>query len=698
MPVVTNATGNELPMPWSGGLNSVQTNTLDVDADGQMDLVLFDRTTDKVSVFRQEGAAYVYAPDWEGIFPDMQYWMLLRDFDGDGSKEIFTGSNAGIRVFKNMAAVGQLPDYQLFKDPIRTLGFSGRDVNLKVDVTDIPSIADIDYDGDLDILNFVPAIGGNIEFHRNMSVENFGSADSLVFEKVTDRWGDFKECGTCNTYIFDGTPCRVRAENHAGSAILALNLNGDTLQDILLGEISCTNLVQLTNAGSQQVANFTSANTTFPSQKPVDIQIFPAPFFEDVDFDGVKDLVVSPNLFFNEGNLTDFVSSNWLYKNVGSNDDPQFEFVQHDFLQAQMLDFGEGAQPLFFDEDGDGDADLLVANRGALQPDGTTFVAGFAFLENTGSDEMPTYSLISENYSGVQSLGLIDIKPDLADVDGDGLQDLYFSARKPTESNAKIYYLRNTATASSAHQFNLDNIAELPISLPALSEPLLIDTDNDGDLDLLVGELNGALTHYRNDGGMNFSLEGNEVGGIGFSTMRRELSLHAADLDGNGKPELLTGDRSGQLNLYRDFLDDLDGTFQKHENWFVNEVTGRRGQPKMGAGVYPATHRNLLMAGTAAGGLLLLKSDQAITATEAAPELQLVEIFPNPAKDHFYIAAKQLVWVTVYRANGKLWKGKSRLAAGSMENYDTSAWPSGLYLVVVQNGQGQKTERLMLLR
>ena len=40
-----------LAMPWAGGLNAAQYNTMDLNLDGKDDLVLFDRTADKVITF-----------------------------------------------------------------------------------------------------------------------------------------------------------------------------------------------------------------------------------------------------------------------------------------------------------------------------------------------------------------------------------------------------------------------------------------------------------------------------------------------------------------------------------------------------------------------------------------------------------------------------------------------------------------------
>jgi hypothetical protein len=52
--IVVEADGKTLTLPWAGGLNSVQVNTMDLNDDDNQDLVLFDRTTNKILTFLNE--------------------------------------------------------------------------------------------------------------------------------------------------------------------------------------------------------------------------------------------------------------------------------------------------------------------------------------------------------------------------------------------------------------------------------------------------------------------------------------------------------------------------------------------------------------------------------------------------------------------------------------------------------------------
>jgi len=63
---------------------------------------LFDRAANKLLTFLNQSNQYVYAPEYEELFPtEVTQWILLRDFNCDGKKDIFTSDPFGIVVFVN---------------------------------------------------------------------------------------------------------------------------------------------------------------------------------------------------------------------------------------------------------------------------------------------------------------------------------------------------------------------------------------------------------------------------------------------------------------------------------------------------------------------------------------------------------------------------------------------------------------------
>ena len=224
-------------------------------------------------------------------------------------------------------------------------------LNIYISPVDIPAISDIDNDGDLDILTF-SILGGFIEYHKNLSMELYNNCDSLIFEFSESCWGLFYE--GLNSYILNCQNCQCPQfvnnnlrQKHAGSTILAIDIDNDNDKDLVLGDISYNNLNLLINGGNNQNAIITSVDSLFPQNfantVAANIDVYPASFYVDIFNNGVKDLIVTTNT---ENNSENFESC-WLYENIGQNSQPDFEFIKTNFLQSDMLDFGNSAYPVF---------------------------------------------------------------------------------------------------------------------------------------------------------------------------------------------------------------------------------------------------------------------------------------------------------------------------------------------------------------
>ena len=91
----------------------------------------------------------------------------------------------------------------------------------------------------------------------------------------TTCWGRFEEGPNSNDLALDACQGVQKMEfsqknaggAHAGSTVLTLNLNGDTLTDVLLGDVSFTNLVAAFNGGHIDSA-YMSSKDTLPTKDP----------------------------------------------------------------------------------------------------------------------------------------------------------------------------------------------------------------------------------------------------------------------------------------------------------------------------------------------------------------------------------------------------------------------------------------------
>ena len=184
--------------PWTGGFNSAQISKIDLNNDQIEDLFIFDRSCNKVITFLSINNEFIYTPQNMKInFPsNLSNWVLLRDFNNDGKKDIFSYVSGGIGVWKNTSNFNDISFTPLhfFQSSINSfvsylLSYQyNNDYNIYVVSSDIPSISDIDNDGDLDILNF-GVQGSRIEYHQNLEVELGLPLDTLIFEMKNSCWG-----------------------------------------------------------------------------------------------------------------------------------------------------------------------------------------------------------------------------------------------------------------------------------------------------------------------------------------------------------------------------------------------------------------------------------------------------------------------------------------------------------------------------
>jgi hypothetical protein len=688
---VKDSEDNILSLAWAGGLNAAQYNKMDLNDDNQPDLVLFDRMANKVLTYINQNNQYEYAPEYEELFPDeVTNWILLRDFNCDGKKDLFTGDVLGIKVYTNTSQPGQPLSWQPFtfftqegqpRSPVLlTKGFSGK-INLQLQYDDLPSITDVDGDGDLDILNVRFVGAGTVEFHQNFSMERYGTCDSLDFERITQSWGGITEC-QCGVFAFNGQPCPSpgggRTEHAGGKALLAFDIDNDQDLDLLISEAECTRIYFLRNEGSPQNPIFTSA-TSFPASDPVNFLIFPAAFFEDIDFDGTKDLIATPNIFSKEFFNTNLRESNWFYKNTGTNALPNFEFEKTNYLQDLMIDVGDNAVPAFADIDGDGDWDMFVG-----QNTGENFSASLHAYRNNGTNETPDFKLMTNDYLGISFLLYYNLKPQFADIDGNNTIDLIFTATGLQNPVTRIYYVPNLSTTGL--QFSGENPIQLNFPLTFSENVHVTDVNDDGLADLLVGRNNGALEYWRNtgsEGSLDFVLEDGEFLGFGSSVLRQSPAFSSADLNADGKIDLVMGDQYGVVHIISNYKEDSPESSTFTEIIF-NPLLNRYTTKNLGGRLWPtvvnlfSTDKPAIVLGNIMGGVQVLRNDDG----RSLPNRPNVNIFPNPAERSQILNIKidRFAYVQILSSLGKELSSPVWIQPNQIYSYNIGSLPAGVYI------------------
>ena len=637
---------------WNGGINSSQFSEIDLNLDGVKDIIVFDRSGNKLSPYLNINGKFIFSPQYRESFPKIENWMLSEDYDCDGKNDIFTYSTAGISVYRNNS---NLELSFILKDSLLKNNTSGQ--HIYVSPVDIPAIVDIDYDGDIDILTFDIA-GGFVHYFKNTSIENYNNCEYLEFDFADGCWGDFFEGINSYTLNFNCqcTPITNIYNNnkskHAGSTLLAIDVDNDNDRDLILGDVSFNNLNLLINGGDNQNAIITSVDTAFPQNNlntiAADIHIFPSAFYIDASNDGVKDLIVTSNMRNNSENF----KSCWLYENSGTNINPNFNFIQKDFLQGSGLDFGENAHPTLFDLNKDGLLDLFIGNYGYHLPNGTP-ISKIAYYQNTGTLQNPEFTLITEDFEGISNLNLnttlnapaLNLFPSFGDLNDDSDEDLIIG-----DSDGKVHFLINNGGNFSINTPNFENI-----DVGYFATPQIIDVNRDGLNDLIIGNKKGTLSYFENTGTQTTPIFSNEIsnwGGIDVDSSLTQNGFSSPMLiDINGKYFLFVGSYSGKTYLYNNIDGNLNGTFTELNS--INNNVWEGGKNSVTVGDINNDNLVDLLIGNQSGGLALFIGDTSIYSSNSN-DIKITNIFPNPASDYIYINNPKKRLVVVCNSLGKI--------------------------------------------
>lgn len=700
----------DLGHPWGGGLNSSQYNKADLDGDGKEELILYDRSANIYQIFNIEGDNFIPSNELCVLLPQLPAgWVLFVDYNQDGKKDIFSNGERGIIVLKNVSQTGQPVQWEKVADPLFTTGYSGK-INLIANAADVPAITDIDSDGDMDILVYNFAIGGYIRYNKNLSQELFGNADSLEYEINTRRWGEFEECD-CNVFTFSGETCadlsNGRVMHPGGKALLAIDADGDGDRDLLVGHEQCEELYFYENMGDKDSAYMVDYSNMFPDDiHPANFHVFPAGYFEDLDFDGVKDLIVTPSFEENVEFKIDFAHSNWFYKNTGTNAYPDFIYQQNDLIQHQMMDFGENSMPALYDLNVDGKTDLLLAVNGHWN--GSYFGGYVIEFENTGSSSTPSFRINDKNYIDLASLNLINPKINLVDFNEDSAVDLVYTGMQIQDFKLVSWLIFNQADSGQPVSFNINEKKqiELPPSMAYSDTPTFFDIDEDSYVDLLAGKGDGALEYHRNKGDNTFELIDASFLGIerDFSQERIHLVASIGDIDMNGEADLITTDFSGEGRVYFDFQKQIDTEPTYVDLSYSNGLTNKEESIKFdlhswisSADLFNQGTESLIVGGVR-GGLQLFQNTSFGTPGESDKSIE-VNIYPNPITNPsgLNIKANQNITVELVSVLGQRIIAPFTVKKFITSNLDVGHLRNGAYILKSNNDDGMVSSQLFLI-
>jgi hypothetical protein len=316
------------------------------------------------------------------------------DIDNDGDFDIVNSSLESLNFNENIGTP-TAPD------------FTGASVTNPFGLTSTyifaPAFADMDDDGDLDLL--LGGEGGNFIFH-----ENTGTAESPSFAA-----GQTNPYGLTGIYYF-ALPSLIDIDNDGDYDLLATEAYGD--------------MFFFENTGTTAAPAFAA-----PVANPFGIgpdsnnSILRAPAFADVDNDCDLDLM------FHSYDISQGEARMYYLENLGTPEIPDFgtpvSMPSGIFFDGYYL-----AQPTFADIDADGDQDLLVGTYAAY--------GGLSFFENLLDNGNPAGedATISVNASWPYYFSMANFS--IMDPDGDDLEAIRITSLPATGT---LNYDGNPVTA-----------------------------------------------------------------------------------------------------------------------------------------------------------------------------------------------------------------------------------------------------------
>jgi hypothetical protein len=672
-----------LPKAWVGGLNAPQFNECDLDGDGRLDIVVFDRSGDKILCFTRnaDGQTFQFAPQFESIFPAIRDWMILRDYNQDGKPDIFCSAGNGISIYKNTSVSNATSSFQLITELLYS-DYGNSSINLFVSRIDIPAIDDVDNDGDLDIITFY-ILGTCLEYHRNLSQELYGNSDSLQFEIASNNWGKITENAFDNTVNLNDSCGRNSGERHSGSTILLDDIDQDGDKDLLLGDVSYPEILCLINEPVAGTDIIIPTPTTYPAAfSNYSIPIFPGAFRIHANNDIYPDLIIAPN---SESQSLDKNRNVLMYASNAGN----FHFTQNEvpFLSNEILDLGKGAFPCFIDNDNDGDLDLIVGNSGEFEPNANPILEGnnrasIQLFENSGSNANPVYRLTNTDIGQLRQYNLKHLAPSSIDLNGDGRKDLVVG-----NLNGSLSALIKNPTGND-YTINPNLLSSIVTEQFACLTSG--DVNNDGLIDLIIGGKSGRLQCFLNNGNSitaNFSSSpsfinfGNaETIKEGFSNFGYSSPYFFNNSNGNF---IFSGSQTGEVYLWKIETENLAAPFLVIDSNLANIREGIL----TSCAVFDLNQDGFpeMVVGNRRGGLSFFKGENPNTISDLENHPIELGIYPNPTNDFIQLKSNELrfpVKMNIYDTSGRFIEQIK--IESSMQLINCSFLNKGIYLINIQ--------------
>lgn len=310
-------------------------------------------------------------------------------------------------------------------------------------------------------------------------------------------------------------------------------------------------------------------------------------------------------------------------------------------------------------------------NDGDLDLMAGEYMGNLEYFENIGTPLEPSFAFPKPNLFGLTPANVFAV-PTFADIDDDGDLDLLVG-----EYYGSLRFYENIGSAGDP-QFDTPQIN--PFGLDSLyfdSFPAFVDLDGDGDFDLMVGEYQGNLQYFENTGtpsNPQFSPPQENPFGL---TSAYYIAIPAfADVDLDGDFDLIVGEYYGNFQYF-------ENTGDANNPQFANPVQNP-------FGLVPGYYFSFpsladidndgdfdLLAGEYYGGFKFFENIELTGISDLAKGVD-VKIYPNPAGDVFFVnAPEKMTNIMIYNLFGE----KVKEISNPGNRISVSDLKSGIYMV-----------------
>jgi hypothetical protein len=298
------------------------------------------------------------------------------------------------------------------------------------------------------------------------------------------------------------------------------------------------------NINDNEFPEFSYVENNFLVGEMVDVGTGADPCFVDYNADGLLDLVIGNNSLYAEFGAKD--PRLFLYENVGTATDPVFELIDDDYLDLNqfsqtIFDFS----PEFGDLDSDGDIDVIVGDQeGRIH-----------FAENIAGPGQPLnfqgWTLLYKNIDvGISS------NPEMVDINRDGLMDLIIGERN---GNINYFRNIGTIgepdfVGDPTEWPNFERVGYIDTRVPGSatgtgeSAPVILDFE-DG-YRLFTGSEDGRLEVYYNIADQLYDTIPADITSLASIKEGINTNLDIADINNDGYLDIVVGNWRGGISIF----------------------------------------------------------------------------------------------------------------------------------------------------